>query len=31
LEQNYQADDDIAEMIKSRLEKMKDEQQTVTE
>ena len=31
LEQNYQADDDIAEMIKSRLEKMKDEQPTVTE
>ena len=31
LEQNYQADDDIAAMIKSRLEKMKDEQQTVTE
>ena len=31
LEQNYQADDDIAGMIKSRLEKMKDEQPTVTE
>ena len=31
LKQNYQADDDIARMIESRLENLKDEQQTVTE
>lgn len=31
LKQNYQADDDIAGMIESRLENLKDDKQTVTE
>ena len=31
LKQNYQADDDISSMIESRLENLKEEQQTVTE
>lgn len=31
LKQNYQADDDIAGMIESRLENLKEEKQTVTE
>ena len=31
LKQNYQAQDDIADMIESRLENLKEEQQTVTE